>query len=199
MRSEVFSFQDLLNAYYQCRRRKRRTINAAKFELNFEEHLLKLERELRNHTYQPGRSICFVITDPKLREVFAADFRDRIIHHLLVSYLEPIWEKKFIYHSYSCRQNKGAHRAIKDLKRFLRQVSQNFSQPAYYLQADISAFFMSLEKDILFDLIRRRLKNPELLWLAKQIIFQEPTKNFYRNWQMLVTCHKKNRNDKITK
>ena len=174
-----FSFQNLLSAYYQCRQRKRKTINAAKFELNFEERLLKLEQELQNHTYQPGQSICFIVTDPKPREVFAADFRDRVIHHLLVNYLEPIWEKKFIHHSYSCRKNKGVHCAIKDLKRFSRQVSDNFSQPAYYLQADISAFFMSLKKNILYNLIKRHTKHPEILWLSKQIIFQDPTKNFY--------------------
>jgi len=179
-RLDVFSFQNLLKAYYQCRRRKRKTINAAKFEINFERELLKLEQELKNHTYRPGRSICFIITDPKPREVFAADFRDRIVHHLLVNYLEPIWEKKFIHHSYSCRRNKGAHCAIKDLKRFLRQTSGSFSKPACYLQADVSAFFMSLKKDILFSLIKKHIKHPDILWLTEQIIFQDPTKNFYR-------------------
>ena len=176
---DVFSFLNLLRAYYQCRKRKRKTINAAKFELNFESELLKLEQELKNHTYCPGRSICFVITEPKPREVFAADFRDRVIHHLLVDYLEPTWERKFIHHSYSCRQNKGAHRAIKDLKRFSKQISDNFSKPAYYLQVDISAFFMSLKKDILFNIIKRHTKHPDILWLTKQIIFQDPTQNFY--------------------
>jgi len=194
LRSEVFSFQSLLKAYYQCRKRKRKTINAAKFELDFEKGLLKLEQELKNHTYRPGRSICFVITSPKLREVFAADFRDRIIHHLLVDYLEPIWEKKFIHHSYSCRQNKGAHLAIKDLKRFFRKVSCNFSRPVYYLQVDVSAFFMSLKKDILFNFIQRHTKNPDILWLTKQIIFHDPTKNFYYKGNpklfQLIPAHK---------
>ena len=156
--------------------------------MNFEKELLKLERELQDHTYKPGRSICFVVTDPKPREIFAADFRDRVVHHLLVNYIELIWEKKFIHHSYSCRQNKGAHRAVKDLKRFLRKVTASSEsplgtlmkrEPAYYLQADVSAFFMSLRKDILFNLIRRHLKNSELLWLAESIIFQDPTENFY--------------------
>ena len=192
--SEVFSFQNLLKAYYRCRNNKRNTINAAKFEINFEKELLKLEQELQDHTYKPGQSICFVIIDPKPREIFAANFRDRVVHHLLVNYLEPIWEKKFIYHSYSCRRNKGAHRAIKDLKRFLRQTNGNFSKPAYYLQADVSAFFMSLRKDILFNLIRRHLKNSELLWLAKIIIFQNPTENFYYKGDVglhkLIPAHK---------
>lgn len=178
--SNVFSFQNLLKAYYKCRKNKRNTANAAKFELRFEKELLKLEYELKNHFYHPGRSICFVVKKPKLREVFAADFRDRVVHHLLVGYLEPFWERKFIHHSYSCRKNKGAQLAIKDLKRFSRKITENFTKPAYYLQADVSAFFMSLKKDILFRIISKHLKNKEFLWLAKQIIFHDPTKNFYK-------------------
>ena len=191
---KVFSFQSLLKAYYQCRKCKRKTINATKFEISFEKELLKLEWELKNHIYRPGRSICFVITDPKPREVFAADFRDRIVHHLLVNYLEPTWEKKFIYHSYSCHQNKGAHCAIKNLKRFSTQISGNFSKSAYYLQVDISTFFMSLKKDVLFNLIKRHIKHPDILWLTEQIIFQDPTKNFYQKSDsklfQLIPSHK---------
>ncbi len=191
---DVFSFKNLLRAYYECRKNKRKTINAAKFELNFESELFKLEQELKSRSYRPGRSICFIITDPKPREVFAADFRDRVIHHLLVGYLEPIWEKIFIHHSYSCRENKGAHLAIKDLKRFSIQISENFSKPAHYLQIDISAFFMSLKKEILFSIIKRHTKNPDILWLAERIIFQDPTKNFYfkgdPNLRQLIPPHK---------
>ena len=189
-----FSFHNLLKAYYSCRKRKRKTINAGKFELNFEKELLKLEQELKSKTYCPGRSICFIITDPKPREVFAADFRDRIIHHLLVGFLEPFWERKFIHHSYSCRAKKGAHLAIKDLKRFLRQASDNFSRPAYYLQVDVAGFFMSLDKKILLNIIAKHLKNPDLRWLAEKIIFHDPTKDFYykgdKNFYRLIPSHK---------
>ncbi len=192
--SKLFSFQNLLIAYYQCRRRKRKTVKAAKFELSFEKGLLKLESELQQQAYYPGQSICFVVTQPKPREVFAADFRDRIIHHLLVRYLEPTWERKFIHHSYSCRKGKGAHYAIKDLRKFLRKISLNFSQPAYYLQADVSAFFMSLKKDILFALIKKHLHNQEILQLAQKIIFQDPTKDFYAKGDLklfqLIPSHK---------
>ncbi len=155
-------------------------MNAAKTELNFEHELLKLEKELQNRTYHPGQSICFVVTNPKPREIFAADFRDRIVHHLLVDYLQPIFEKKFIYHSFACRKCKGTHDAIKYLKKILRTSTENFSRPAYYLQVDIAAFFMSLKKDILFALIKKQVKNPEILWLTEKIIFHDPTENFYR-------------------
>jgi len=192
--AKIFSYENLLRCYYECRRRKRYTVNAAKFEIHFEDELLQLQKELKEHTYTPGRSICFVVTKPKAREIFAADFRDRIVHHILVNYLEPIWEPKFIDQSYSCRKGKGAHRAIKDLKRYIRKVNQDNRRPAYYLQVDIRSFFVSLKKDILFELIKRHTKNPEILWLTKTIIFHNPTRNYYRKCQAtlfdLIPDHK---------
>jgi len=183
-RDEIFTFQNLLKCYYQCRKRKRYTIDAAKFELSFEKELLKLEKELKNHTYYPSQSICFVITEPKPREVFAANFKDRVVHHLLVNYLEPIWEPKFIDQSYSCRREKGVHKAIKDLKRYIRKVSRNFQEKAYFLQLDVQSFFPSLKKEILFNLIKRHTKNPDILWLSKIIIFQDPTQNYHKKGQL---------------
>ncbi|MDO8592692.1 MAG: reverse transcriptase/maturase family protein [bacterium] len=153
-----------------------------------------MERELTNKTFHPGRSICFVVTEPKPREIFAADFRDRVVHHLLVGRLEPVWEKIFIHHSYACRRQKGAHAAIRYLKKFIRQASRDYSRPAYYLQLDIAGFFMSLNKKILFALIAKRVKSPDLLWLAEQIIFHDPTKNFHHKGDpglyKLIPAHK---------
>lgn len=192
--ARIFSYENLLKCYYECRKRKRYTINAAKFEIHFEDELLKLQKELREHTYKPGRSICFVVTEPKAREIFAADFRDRIVHHVLVNYLESIWEPKFIDQSYSCRKGKGAHKTIEDLKKYIQKVNHNNHQPAYYLQVDIQSFFVGIKKDILFELIKRYTKNPEILWLTKTIIFHNPTKNYYRKCQIslfdLIPDHK---------
>ncbi len=181
--ARIFSYENILKRYYDCRRHKRYTINAAKFELHFEAELLKLKKELDSHTYRPGRSLCFVVTKPKLREIFAADFRDRVVHHILVDYLEPIWESIFIGQSYACRKGKGTHRAIKDLQRYIHKVSQNNRATAYYLQIDIESFFVSLKKDILFSMIRRKVKNPEVLWLAKTIIYHNPTAYYHRKGQ----------------
>jgi len=173
--ARIFSYENLLRCYYACRKKKRYTVNAAKFEMNFEAELLKLQKELISRTYKPGRSICFVVTKPKPREIFAADFRDRIVHHILVGYLEPIWERKFIGQSYACRKEKGAHRAIKDLKRYICQAGRG----AYYLQIDIQSFFVSLNKEILFGMIEKKTKNPEILWLARTIIFHNPITSYY--------------------
>jgi len=105
--TDLFSFDNLRRQYRVCRRNKRNTINQLRFEIDAEAQLLTLQQELRAHTYQPGQSICFVTDGPKPREVFAADFRDRIVHHLLVSRLEPVFEPAFIHDSYACRKGKG--------------------------------------------------------------------------------------------
>lgn len=104
--AKIFNFQNLYRAYLDCRRHKRKTYHAAKFEIKFESELLKLEEELQNHTYELGRSICFVVEEPSLREVFAATFRDRVVHHLLYNFLEPVFEPKFIDQSYAVARIK---------------------------------------------------------------------------------------------
>ena len=122
---DIFSFGNIYRCYLACRKNKRNTINALKFEINAEEDILKLERELKAKAYRPSRSILFAARRPKLREIFAADFRDRVVHHILVDYLERIWEKVFIYDSYACRKGKGTHEAVMRLQSFLRKVSKN--------------------------------------------------------------------------
>jgi len=112
-----------------------------------------------------------------LREVFAADFRDRVIHHVLVQYLSKIIEPKFIYDSYSCRKNKGIHKAVKRLQHFTRSITQNSMREAYYLQLDIKSYFVKLNKNTLMSLVEKHIKNREMLWLSKIIIYNDCTQN----------------------
>jgi hypothetical protein len=83
---DLYTFEALWRHYRRCRRTKRNTLHALAFEMNAEANLLALQQALRTHTYRPERAICFVTDGPKPREVFAADFRDRVVHHLLVSH-----------------------------------------------------------------------------------------------------------------
>ena len=79
----LLSFESVYRAYLDCRKRKRGTINALRFEYNLLENLYNLTLDLQKGTYRPSRSVCFITTTPKLREIFAADFRDRVVHHLI--------------------------------------------------------------------------------------------------------------------
>lgn len=181
----MFTFSNLLKAYTSCRRNKRNTINALQFEINSETNLLQLFQQLQNHTYKPSRSICFVVTYPKMREIFAADFQDRVLHHLLISHLEPMYEKRFIYSSFACRKNKGTLYAVQYTKKLMLSATKNKTQIAYYGQFDIRSFFTSINKDILINILTKTIKRnlplksqTDLLWLVKIIINNDPTMNY---------------------
>jgi len=168
----------MYGAYLACRRNKRNKLSALAFEVNFEENLICLVEELREMRYRPATSICFYTRKPKAREIFAADFRDRIVHHLVYQAIAPKWERIFIHHSYACRPQKGTHRAANALQGFLRKITQNGSRRAFYLKMDIKNFFMSVDRLRLFEILVKHHRNRSLLWLLSQIIFHDPTKDF---------------------
>lgn len=132
--AEVFS------AYYACRKNKRTTHNALAFEVDLESNLVELWEEITSGRYQPRRSVAFIVNQPVKREIFAADFRDRIVHHLIIAKLNPLFEKLFIYDSYACRAGRGTLFGIERIEKFTRQVSKNYSVDAYILKLDIQVF-----------------------------------------------------------
>ena len=182
----IFTLENIYKAYLDCRENKRKTANALKFEYDLENNLLKLQKELASGTYQPGRSICFAVSEPTPREIFAADFRDRVVHHLLVREINEIGERNFICDSFACRKEKGTHKAVERLKIFSRKVSQNHKKEAFFAQLDISGFFMSIDKNILYEILKKMILKQnkkeqwkkEVLQLGKIIIFYDPTTNY---------------------
>ena len=173
----MFTYRQVYSCYIKCRKNKRNTANQLRFEINAEQNLLRLQEELNSRTYQPKRSICFVVNKPKLREIFAADFRDRIAHHILVEHLEAAAEPRFIYDSYACRKNKGTHKAVKRLQHFTRSITENHSRQSCYLQLDIRSFFVNINKDLLFKLIKKYTEDKDMIWLAGTIIYNDCTED----------------------
>jgi RNA-directed DNA polymerase len=190
----LLSFESVYHAYLDCRKRKRGTFNALRFEYNLLENLFDLASDLQKGRYRPSRTVCFVTQSPKLREIFAADFRDRVVHHLVVRSLEKIWEPFFIHDSYACRIGKGTHAAIKRLQRFMLKASRNQRRKAFFLQLDIRSFFTSIDKYILFSLLKQKVQSDVLLDLLSAIIFQDCVKDhlFKGNRHMLekIPAHK---------
>ncbi|MFA4833982.1 MAG: reverse transcriptase/maturase family protein [Patescibacteria group bacterium] len=173
-----FTLEDLFKAYYDCRKNKRNTINALKFEANLERNMVQLYHELKNGVYQVGRSICFVIKHPKIREIWAADFRDRIVHHLVCNFIREKFEKSFIFDTYSCIKNKGTLAACRRLEKFTRSITDNYQRPAYFLKADVQSFFVSLDKNILWQIILKKVREKWIINLLKKIIFNDPRENY---------------------
>ncbi len=177
---------DLFQAYFDARKNKRNTINALAFEKHLEANLFALCNDIIERTYTPKQSICFVVDKPVKREIFAADFRDRVVHHLIYNYISPIFEQTFINDSYSCRKGKGTHYGIKRIDKFIRSCSQNYTQGCYILKLDIKGYFMAMNKKLLFGKVKETLKKHTnktdfdlllVLYLIKQTIFNDPTNN----------------------
>ena len=177
----------MVGAHRACRRRKRGTRNAQRYEMHLLDNLVDTAQALTGRTWRPSRTVAFVVTRPKAREILAADFSDRVVHHLLVPHLETHFEPVFIDDSFSNRQGKGTHAAVDRLQVFLRQVSANGCRPEHYLQLDVANFFNCIDRRRLFGMIRTRLekdmRRPEaaaryvaparaadLLWLTRVLL-----------------------------
>lgn len=172
------SFDELVTAYFDCRRTKRNTASALSFEADLERNLARLHDELADGSYRPGRSICFVITRPKPREVWAADFRDRIVHHLLYNRIGPRFERSFISDSCACIKGRGTLYAVQRLEAKVRSITQNWSRPAHYLKIDLANFFVSIDKRILLDLLLAKIPEPVLARLTTLVLMHDPREDF---------------------
>lgn len=173
-----FTFNELTHAYFDCRRTKRNTASALAFEEHLEHNLRDLYDALVDGRYTPGRSICFVITRPRPREVWAAEFRDRIVHHLLHNRIAPRFYRRFIADSCACIPGRGTLYAAQRLESKVRSITQNWSRPAYYLKLDLANFFVSIDKNILRELLARHISEPWWMALAETILFHDPRLNY---------------------
>ena len=143
--------EDLFHAYFSARKGKRNTWNQLRFEINYERELFALADEIIGRHYQLRPSIAFIIDDPVKREIFAADFRDRVIHHLLFNYINPVLDAQFIEDSYSCRVGKGTLYGIKRAEGFVKECSENYTKDCWVLKLDIKGYFMAMNKHLLWE------------------------------------------------
>lgn len=183
---------DLFRAYFDARKNKRNTINQIKFEIDYEKNLIELCEDIKNRSYHISPSICFISEKPVKREIFAADFRDRVVHHLLFNYISPVFEQIFIDDSYSCRKGKGTMYGIRRIENFIYECSRAYTSDCYILKLDIHGYFMSIDKDILYrqldcfisEAARNTAGNdfPEtdtdlVMYLIEKVLSDDPTLN----------------------
>ncbi len=166
----IVSPENLFLAWKEFGNGKRKKIEVRQFEFNLEDNLFQLHQELKSKIYQPRLYASFYIQDPKLRHIHKADIRDRVLHQAVFRVLYPIFDRNFIFDSYSSRINKGTHKAIDRLEGFLRKISKNYQKTAFALKCDISKFFDSIDQRILLDLIKKKVSEPSAIWLIEKII-----------------------------
>lgn len=159
----VTTWSNLLLAARLAARGKRFTPSVCGFNFQLEAELLRLQTELRERTYRPGPYRTFIVQEKKPRLISAAPFRDRVVHHALCNVVEPIFDRSFLFDSYACRKGKGTHAAVERASTYARRFR-------YVLKCDIEKYFPSIDHEILFDLIAKRITDACLLWLVRTII-----------------------------
>lgn len=183
----MIDFETILEAYLDCRKRKRSTVGATEFELNYVQNLVELMNEVNSRQYRIGKSICFVVRYPRYREVFAGDFRDRVIHHYIALRLEPLFERIFCGRTYNCRKGKGQLAGVIQLAEDIREESENYAKDAYVMKVDLKGFFMSIIKSKLArmvdDFIVEYYKGDDkedLRWICNLVVMHRPELNCER-------------------
>ena len=182
---ESWLLAELTRAFYKARIAKRGTNDEQRFECRLHENLLRLRDDILDRTYTPGYGIAFIIHDPVMREIFAAPFRDRVIHHFLYNQVAEWWDKRLIYDCYSCRVGKGTLFGIQRLAHHIKSVSNNYTKKTYVVKMDVQGYFMSLPRKGLFERVLWGLKRQfphggpkyeiiKFLW--KQVIYDDPVK-----------------------
>lgn len=149
--------RDLYTAYYCAKRNKSKMSYVKTWESHLRDNMELLCDDLFYRRYKPLPSKCFIVDYPKKREIFAAMFRDRIVHHLYFNYTHEMFERTFIQDSYSCIKDRGTHYGINRITDFCRKESHNWKRKCYALQIDIRGYFMHIDRHILLDLSMRSL------------------------------------------
>lgn len=181
---EYVTIEEVYAAYYDCCKHKGSTPGCVEYQMNYIANNYQLYIELNLMIYEISKSKAFCVTRPKLREVFCADFRDRIIHHLLAIKFADILESEMTDKAYACRKGKGTDYGIADVKKQIKRVSDNYTKEAWILRGDLQGFFMSINRSLLYGLlekvIRKKYHGSDIewwLWLWKKVVLHDPTKN----------------------
>ena len=154
-------YDSVVDAYKDCLRGKMASTQAVEYMQIAYVDLPCLAWELWTGIYRPTTSTCFLVKYPKLREVFAANFRDRIVHHWVCLRLEPLFEERFIMQgnvSFNCRKGFGTDKCVKHCADGLKYVSDGYTKPAWVFKGDLTGFFMSIDKNLLWYLLERFIK-----------------------------------------
>ena len=183
----MVTYEDMFEAYYDCLKNKRKSAGAVKYFQGFEEDLIRLTDEVNTHHYEPGISTAFIVKEPVRREIFAACFRDRIIHHYMIMRLEPLFERFFTERTFNCRKEKGVLYGLNTLREDLRICSRDYTTDCWIMKLDLKGFFMSIDKRLLNESLQDFVwwnysgeDKDYILYLIDTVVMHEPEKHCVR-------------------
>ncbi|MBI2065822.1 MAG: group II intron reverse transcriptase domain-containing protein [Candidatus Zambryskibacteria bacterium] len=166
----IISLENLLQAWKEFLNGKRSRKDVQIFERNLMSNIIALNRDLAGKTYRHSPYQAFNISDPKPRNIHKAAVRDRLLHHAIYRVLYPFFDRTFIHDSYSCRLEKGTHKAIEKFRSFAYVESQNHTRTVWILKCDIRKFFATIDHVVLKDILKHYIPDKDILWLLGQIV-----------------------------
>lgn len=171
------SYENLESAFNRARRGKTLKNYVVEFEKKLKENLMQLRAELLMQTYSPQPLKTFILRDPKTRKISKSAFRDRVVHHAVCNFIEPVFDRIFIYDSFANRLRKGTFNAVKRFDEFKRKVSKNNTIRCYALKADIKSYFGNVNHKILIRILNKRIKDERVMWLITRILANHKEEN----------------------
>ena len=170
---KYLTYEKLLEAHNSARRGKNRKPELIKFNLKQEEYIMWLYKQLKNGTYKHGGYVEFYVTEPKLRKIEKSRYIDRIVHTWLVNnFLIKGFVTQFIPTSFACLKGKGVHRAAFCVQDYMKKAKLKWND-YYILKTDVAHYFNSIDKRILINILKRKIKDDKLIWLINEILYAQ--------------------------
>lgn len=167
---DIISVENLLAAWKEFVAGKRQKEDVLKFQSHLMDNILQLHEDLKDKIYIHSSYVAFKISDPKPRDIHKATVRDRLLHHAIYRILYPFFDRTYIADSYSCRDNKGTHRAMNRFTSFTNKVSKNHTRTCWVLKCDIRKFFASIDQKILIEIVSKYITDKSIIHLIKEIV-----------------------------
>ena len=168
--NDIISIENLCLAWEEFIIGKKSKCDVIEFSRNLMDNIVELHTDLVNHTYRHGGYESFYITDPKRRHIHKASVRDRLLHHAVYRILYPFFDRTFIDGSYSCRNEKGTHRAVNHFRMLANQVSRNHARTCWVMKCDIKKFFASIDHQVMLSILKEYIPDQNIVWLLQNII-----------------------------
>ena len=160
---KIICSDNLQLAFYKAQKGKWHKQEVLEYSKCLNENLLVLQKQISSNNIQVGNYHFFTIYDPKERQICAASFPERVLHHALMNICHSIFEKKLIYDTYATRINKGTYKAIEKAK-------LNTNKNKYFIKFDIRKYFDSINHNLLKQILAKMFKEKQLLSIFNTII-----------------------------
>lgn len=168
---EKITFMKMYEAYMRASKCKHENKEVIEYEMDLGTNLANLTEAIKNKEYKTGIYRKFIVYEPKERVILSLPFRDRVLQQWYVEeFIKPIFMPKFIEDSYACLKGRGLHGAVKKLQGYMKKEYRQ-NPDFYILKCDVAKFFNNIDKNILYSIICRKVKDENFLDLTRKIIF----------------------------